>query len=226
MLLVAAFHAQAADPAVDHASGKVYRIDGGKRTQLFTMNGVSRVSPGGRLQYETAYLDLDGKLALTESASFDKGSGGRLQAFTIRQHQLGELYELVVDGGKLLYATTKADGSKHSKQQDLPPRLVVGASFRAFIREHWEELDSGKRIDVQLVVIDRQDTYDFIFSKLDEGIMRMKAKSIFVNAVVGPLDFAFDDEGSRLLTVRGRMLPMFKDGAKFKDFDGELVFDR
>src|SRR3954469_5738877 len=90
----------ASDPVVDRASGTVFEINGDKSTKVFTLQGNARMSPGGKLLYETIYLDLSGRVAVTESASF---SQERLESFVIRQHQLGELYELSTDDGTLRY---------------------------------------------------------------------------------------------------------------------------
>jgi hypothetical protein len=215
-------------PADGFRGGKIFELGSEGKRLLFTMHAELLAPDSKTRTFVSRYVDDRGQEALTERAVFKEL---KLREYTINQEQLGESYELTVDQGKLHFSATRK-GKTETAQVELPDNLVIGPSFVPFLREHWGQLQKQETIKARLAVLDRQDTYGFEFVKLRETefagkaavVIRMSPTSTFVSAVVRPTYFTLSPDGSRILEIKGRMLPKLKVGSRWIDFDGEAVF--
>ncbi len=208
--------------------GAVYDKGGASKTLLFKIEADLK-SPGPGLEvFSSRYLNPDGSDAMDEEASFDHL---KLLHYSIRQRQLGESYELSVQGEKMRFSVTRA-GATEVKETAVPANLVIGPSLVPFLREHWKEIVGGETIRAQLAVLDRMDTYGFEFEKVRESavsgagsvVVRMKPSSFFVSAVVRPSYLTVSADGSRILEIQGRMMPKKRESRHWVDFEGDAVF--
>ena len=208
--------------------GKIYELNSNKKKLLFTINAKLATSSNGHSVFLSSYLDANNEESLTEEASFKQLE---LQRYVIDQKQLNEIYELKITDGKMFFSITKK-GRVEKKTQDLSSGLIIGPSFVPFLQQHWAELQGRKKVRAQLAVLERMNTYSFEFEKLrdaksnsvDVVIIRMKPTSTLLSAVVRPVYFTVTSDGSKILELKGRMLPKRKAGSRWEDVDGEAVF--
>lgn len=122
--------------------------------------------------------------------------------------------------------------NSEKKTRDLPANLIIGPSFVPFLKQHWVEIQEQKKVGAALAVLDYMDTFSFVFEKMrdsksegrDTVIVRMKPYNIFISSFVSPIYFVVKADGSRIMQLKGRMLPKRKIGTHWEDFDGEAVF--
>jgi hypothetical protein len=198
-----------------------------KKSLLFTMvAGLASPSKDVNV-FSSRYFDLEGGEILTEEAIFNKVA---LQKYVVHQRQLNEVHELEITSGNMNFKVTK-NGITTEKNRALPDNLVVGPSFVPFLQQHWALIQSGKKLEAQLAVPERMDFYSFEFEKVlsPEAVantvtVRFRPSSTLVASVVRPLYFTLSADGTKILNIRGRLLPKLKKGSRWQDFDGEAMF--
>jgi hypothetical protein len=209
--------------------GKIFELNSHKSKLLFTINADLKVTSDGTELFLSSYLDENKNEVMTEEASFE---GINLQKYVIEQKQLHERYELKVADGKLLFSVTK-DGRTEKTTRDLPENLIVGPSFVPFLHLHWAEIEQKRKVEAVLAVLDYMDTFRFEFQKIRDEVVdgekqvlvRMKPYSTLISSVVRPVYFVVNSDGTRILSIKGRMLPKLKQGSRWADFEGEAVFN-
>ncbi len=208
--------------------GTIYESGSQRKSLLFSIHAdLLAPNPSSRT-FVSSYLDPQGQEVMNERATF---KDLQLQRYVISQKQLGETYELSVDHGKMRFSVTRA-GQTEVKERSLPENLVVGPSLVPFIQQHWSDLQGLRKVQAQLAVLDRMDTYGFEFMKVRElqfegrnaVLIRMSASSTLIAAVVHPTYLTVLPDGSRILEVKGRMLPKRRVGSRWEDFEGEAYF--
>lgn len=88
-------------------------------------------------------------------------------------------------------------------------------------------------MNVRYGVPDRRETVGFEFKKVGEKeiggkllwSIRMKPSSFLIAAIVKPLHFYFEPDGSKLMQIEGRVPPKRADGSHFKDLDARSVYE-
>jgi hypothetical protein len=215
---------KAAGTVVERRGGNIYDLSTGEN--LFKIEANIKPGKDGHIFFESLYLDNNKQEVMTEEAYFYQM---RLQRYVVRQNQLNEDYELKVKNNKLQFSIRK-NGIVKTKETDLPDNLVIGPSFVPFFQQHWKEIMSEKKVPVRLAVLDYMDTFGFEFEKVKSEnethsvLVRMRATSIFVAAMVNPVYFLVQSDGSKIIEMKGRMLVKIKDGNSLRDFEGRAVF--
>lgn len=218
---------EAAKP-VKFKGGKIFEMNSNKKQLLFTLKAELKKPQKDLNIFISSYIDSDKNEVLTEEAHFLKFD---LQKYIIDQKQLNEKYELQISEGKMHFMVQK-DGKTEVKTRDLPSNLVVGPSFVPFLQNNWSDIQAKKKVGAQLAVLDFMDTFSFEFQKIRdekfEGasavVVRMKPESSLVSSVVRPVYFLVKSDGSKILELKGRMLPKRKVGLRWEDLEGEAVF--
>lgn len=204
--------------------GHIYDLITGKN--LFTIEAEVKPEKEGATIFSSRYFDADSNEAMTEEAYFYQT---RLQRYKVKQSQLNEIYELNVSGKKLTF-TVQKNGETRTKTKAAPENLVVGPSFVPFFQAHWKELTERKKVIADLAVMDYMDTFGFEFEKVEtsdnvKGVtVRMRPTSVIVSAVVDPVYFLVQNDGTKILELKGQMLVKLKVGNSWQDFDGRAVF--
>ena len=214
---------------VINGSGKILELNSANKSAIFTLNSQLRTMATGFKIFKSTYLDASKKEAMKEEASFNQFA---LQKYVVHQLQLNEVYELSVADGKMNFSITK-NGAVKKKTRELQENLIIGPSFVPFLQQHWGEVQSGKKVLAQLAVLEQMDTFTFEFEKVSatkevvEGpvTVRMKANSSLISAFVRPVYIVVKPDGSRILEIRGHMLPKQKVGSRWEDFDGDAFFE-
>jgi hypothetical protein len=216
--------AQASVPTA--VKGKVYDLD--MKNVLFTYDHKIN-GQGEDKTVNNLFLAPDGSTVATEKTVV---KGKSLVSYEVEQKQVGTVGKVEVQGDQVKFTYTK-DGKTKSDSEKLKGNLVVGPTLIPFIRDNWQALLSGKEIDVRFGVADRLETVGFTLKKVEDKdyngqkavVIRMKATSFIIAALVKPVHFTLSANSDRLLEMRGRTVPKRKDGDSWKDLDAVVVYE-
>ena len=214
--------------SVKFQGGNIYEMNSDRKNLLFVMKAELKKSAKGKTTFSSYYFDTEKNEILTEEASFEQLN---LKRYVIHQKQINEIYELDISEDKMVFSVTK-EGRTEKTTKNLTTNIIIGPSFVPFMQKHWSEIQEQKTVTAELAVLDRMDTYGFEFEKIrdlkldgkDTVMVRMKPSSTLVSSVVRPVYFVVAADGSRILELKGRMLPKRKIGSRWEDFEGEAVF--
>jgi hypothetical protein len=119
------------------------------------------------------------------------------------------------------------DGDNFSKpvflkiDTDLP--LVIDAGFDHFIRDYWNELIAGRRLEFQFPVVARQSIFNFEitasncqYDSQQDQCFSMKPGNWFLSALLDPIELGYDPVSRRLKRYRGLSNVEDKNGAGYE----------
>lgn len=180
--------------------------------------------------YENKITDLEGNLLVVEKTVM-KDAGMTLVSFEQDQKQLETVGRLEVVDGKIQFSFTK-NGKTKTDNESFSSDFIVTSTLVAFVKSNWDKISKGETVKARLGVLDRLETVGFQFSKDKEKmfgetagvVVKMKASSLIISAIVNPLFLAFKADGSGVMEVEGRTSVKVKADGKFKDFDGLTVY--
>ncbi len=211
----------------ENYTGTIFEQNSRQQTKLYTLEVMESAPETGESQ--TIYKDIEGSVVIEEKT---KLNGADLVKFEIDHKQLQQKGIIEIKDGKAFFTKVTADGKTSTKDEKLGKTFVVAASFRKFVKANFEDLKAGKTIEFRYGVWDRQETVGFeVFKEKTEKVadqevvvLKMKPSSFLIAALVKPLFFKFNSDGSRLLELNGRVGPKKKDGSSWKDLDAEVVY--
>lgn len=174
------------------------------------------------------YKDLQGQVAVEE---YGVVKGDKLVSFEIDQKQSQEKGRVQVQGDKILFSYEK-NGQKKTAEEKFRGPLLTNANFNMYVANHWQELSSGKEVEVRFAVWFRLETVGFKIFKVGEVQrgsqkliqLRMKASSFVIAAIVDPLNFWYSEDGKRLVELSGRVSPKTLKSGEFKDLDADVRY--
>lgn len=207
--------------------GNAFEQNSNKGKQLFTL-AVTELNPEGS-EIEAIYKDMEGNVLVTEKSTLQ---GSNLVKLEIDHKQLGQKGIIEVKEGKAFFTKVMADGKSTTKDEKIGKTFVVSTTFRKFVKDNWEAISGGKTVEFRYGVWDRQETVGFEVFKTgsekngdqDVVVLKMKPSSFLIAALVKPIIFKFNADGSRMLELNGRVAPKKKDGNSWKDLDAELIY--
>ncbi|PWU22826.1 MAG: hypothetical protein C5B49_00055 [Bdellovibrio sp.] len=213
------------------AEGKISAVlyeKGSQRSKkLFTLD--VDIETKGPFQREVAtYRDPEGKVVVEESALL---KGAQVVSSVTQQNQTQQKGEIEYDGKNATFSKTENDKTKKITET-VDGDFVVSGSFRHFVESKFPRIAAGETVKFRLGVWDRQETIGFsLFKTGEEGSgeqkvfnVKMKASSIIVAALIDPINFKFNKDGSKILEMTGRTAPKIKKGSSWKDLDVEAVY--
>lgn len=212
----------------ENYGGTIFEQNSQRKTRLFTLEVVETVAADIN-EVHSVCKDLNGQVVIEEKTQF---KGEDLLKFEIDQKQLQQKGVIELKEGKVFFTKISADGKSTTKDEKVGKTLVLAASFRKYIKSHFSELKEGKTLEFRYGVWDRQETVGFeVFKEKvekdgeqDVYLLKMKPSSFLIAALVKPIFFKFNHDGSRLLEMNGRVGPKQKDGTSWKDLDAEIVY--
>lgn len=212
----------------DPFTGILYEPGSDRKTELYRVKGTERTE-GNRKRIQTEFTGADGKAALSEEAHFEDG---RLLSYRIDQKQVGETRLLRIEAGRAYFSTTR-DGKTATDDESIDDRFIIGLTTVDYLRRNWDRILKGETLDSRFAVLERRETVGFKFFKTAEErrgdkdvvLVMMKPTSFVIAALVDPLVFVMTKDGSRLLELRGRLLPKrLRADGKWADQDYEAVY--
>lgn len=180
--------------------------------------------------WNSKIVDAQGKLIMTETAKIE---GYRIIHQYLEQLQIGEAYELKVEGMKATFTTYKLqDGKKgdptETKTVDIGDNFITGPATEFFLKGKWSELLDSKSIKVEFGVFELSRTVGFNFTKikdLEKSVeVQMKPSNFFISALVSPLIMEFDKETKKLIRFKGRTPLRELVNGKWKAWDAEILY--
>lgn len=210
-------------------NAKIFEEGSDKKNLLFTYKSELE-KKGDTSVITNTYSEPGGAVVAIETTEY--GKDGAIKSYKMSQKQLGAEGAVTVADGKAKF-TYSRDGKDKSDEEGVGGDFIAGPRIPDDIKANWDKLMKGEKISRRLAVLDRQETVGFEFAKFKDSeingqkavIIRMKPSSFVISQLVDPLMFYFSADGQKLLELRGRTQVKRKDGSKYKDLDGETVFD-
>jgi hypothetical protein len=151
-----------------------------------------------------------------------------LQRFDAVNAQAGFVGSAVVSAdGRRVDFRLERDGRVTTASQDIDAPVVAGPTVHGFIRAHWDQLISGSRLKVRMIVMTRTTTYGFDVRAAPAAngttTFTVTPSSMLIRLVVAPLRVTFDT-ARNVVRYEGRVPPMrFGDG-KWHDLDARVDY--
>ena len=214
--------------ADETVTAQAYEQNTNKAKKLFDYVSTT-TEKDGLSEIVLAYKDLQGQAVYEENAVI---KGSDFVKTSIFQKQTGESAAVEVKDGKIIFTKTSADGKTKTETEKLGKTMVMSINFKRFVHDHWKEILDGKDVDFRYGVWDRMETVGFeIFKDKDTSIngekgviVKMKPSSFVIAALVKPIFFTYNADGTKLFELNGRVPAKLKSGDKWKDLDCEVVY--
>ncbi|MCB0378678.1 MAG: hypothetical protein KDD33_09315 [Bdellovibrionales bacterium] len=199
------------------SKGELFDLDG--KTKRFSYERFH--DEGAEQQTDRSlYKDLQGDVMVEEKLIT---KNGEFVSYAIDHKQTGEKGLVEKRGDKIFFQKTKSDGKVDTDTESYPSHFMVGMQIVSYMRQHWDALKGGKKVEIRLGVWSRTETIGFRLrkgdSKAGEFVVVMEPSSFFIRSLVDPLHFYFDPSDKRLVKITGRTQPKIKKDGKWKDFD-------
>ncbi len=178
------------------------------------------------LKFHNVYSYPDGKEAFTEDVEL---KGTEVISYKVNQKQLVEEGAIEVKDKKIFFTYKKKDHEKKTAEEDYVDNLVIGPSIVPYMQKTWDKIKAGDKVRVRLAVPDRRETVGFEFFKDKTSteamiVVKMKASSLVISAIVDPLYFTFLPDGSRMFEMKGRTQAKKERDGKFSDLDAHTIY--
>ena len=209
-------------------TGKVYPLEGDNGDPVYTFERVSH-TVGRQTTVEVWFRDLEGNDALYEKVIYDRGRVVRCDSY---QNQVGEHYVLHVADGRAVFSISRDDNTSRSEEAWTPNTVIID-ELPEYIRHHWDTLMRGDDLQIRFVVMFRGETVGFTIYKertttwndQPAVAIRLKPSNFFIALFVRPVELIFrDDDRKTLLETVGRLPVKKRQGSKWVDFSGRLVW--
>jgi hypothetical protein len=221
-------------------AGNIFALQPDGRKLLFKSKRTTARS-GAVVTVTIEYTYPDGTPAARSRIVYE---AGRLQAYELDELQTGDhgravfaldpenagRRRILFDYAKTHNGETRKSNATESLQKD----TLVDDMIPDFIVDHWDALMSGAAVKFRFIALSRKETVGFELVKESETTrgseamvrVKMEPTSLIIAHLVDPLFFVVEKNGShRVREYIGRTTPMVKNGAKWKDLDGDTVFD-
>lgn len=209
-------------------SGNIYELNSNKQKKVYSYTNIQEEKEG--LTDQTMiYKDLEGNQLVTEKSQM---KGAQFIKMELNHHQMNEKATVEIKDGKVYFTKTTADGKVKTADEKLGKTFVISSNFFRYVKENFSDLLNGKEVSFRFGSWERMETVGFEIFKVGEEkigdqevvVIKMKASSFIIAALVPPLFFKFTKDGTRLLEMKGRIPVKLKSGDSWKDQDAEVVY--
>ncbi|WP_374030162.1 hypothetical protein [Bdellovibrio bacteriovorus] len=209
-------------------SGTLYDLKSNQTKKLYTVHIAIQPAEDG-VHTEATYKDLNGAMVVQEKGVL---KGAQVLRYEMNRPQTQEKGSFSVVDGKIHFEYEGPGGKKKSAEEKVKGTVLSTANFNAFVTENWNDLSSGKALDVRFAVWDRLETVGFTLEKRGETEhkgekwmeLRMKPTSFVIAALVDPIYLWYSTADKRLTMMKGRVSPKIMKDGKWKDLDAEVVY--
>ncbi len=207
-------------PAEELFFSKVYRQNSNRQQLLFYhYNNYELVENTEILQH--FYVLPDSTISVIDEVVMEDGE------FKSSKSQFLEVDEtgIVNRNGNKMTMIFQKNGKVKQKELNYPPDLLVGPLFNDHIRQNWQSLISGEKIDFKLPAPDILSVATFTFQKVDNSgyekseqiVFKLDVASIFLKLLVKPSYFVYDLSSQRLLSIHGTTILRTKQKGKWQN---------
>jgi hypothetical protein len=208
--------------------GKIFdRKEGFESAPLFQMTIINE---SGDDIKKTYYKDREGKIAVSEITTLKDGNFKRLDLDSPQDSSHGSIERR---DGKLFFSYQVKGQSVKSSSEDDVENFVVPSTMVLYLQRQWGKLMAGEKVKVRFGVVDRAESVGFEYSKTKDFtekkqnlvVIKMKASSLFVSAIVDPIYFTVDKDQVRVVRSDGRVIPKLLQGKKLMELDALTLFE-
>jgi hypothetical protein len=197
---------------------------------LFTQETKVDTSPLGQTTWSSEIKDAKGILVMTEKATVQND---RTTHQYVEQLQIGEAYELNVEGDQATFRTFKIKDGKTGPAESTKPvtikdNFVTSPATEFYLQKRWSDILAGAIVPVEFGIFELSRTIGFEFKKLSETEdrveLRMKPSNFFVSMVASPMIMEFDKKAKKMVHFKGRTPVREMIGGKWKAIDAEIIY--
>ncbi|MBT4761712.1 MAG: hypothetical protein HOO06_08460 [Bdellovibrionaceae bacterium] len=197
--------------------------------KLFTWEKYVEQKPDGTLVDTSKFISLEGKPLVNRITTFKNSKVVRFEAIQYQNNTRGTID---FKGDKIFFKYFENGKQTKSDDETVDKNLVLPSTLVSHAQKNWKTITKGDTVKVRIAVWHRLDTVGFKMFKVREFTekgqyiveVKMKPSSFLIAALVDPLLFRFTKDGSKLLSMKGRVAPKRKVKNKFKDLDAEGVY--
>ncbi|MEI7973950.1 MAG: hypothetical protein WCH11_06245, partial [Bdellovibrio sp.] len=205
--------------------GEIFELDSEPSRKLFDVQ--IQVQNENELEKRNSeFRTPGGDLVLRE---FAEVQGARFLKTRIEQLQTGENVVIRrLSDRELEFEVTDAKGKVDRKSDKFKRTLVMSSSFQNFIRENWEAIKKGEKIEFDLGVWQRRQVLGFRLQRTGGSDQRHEIQMEIDNRLLRfllptAIEFVMDGSG-KILSQKGRVQPMVQKNGAWKDLDAHLIF--
>lgn len=217
------------DESKNPLTGEGFDLETGKK--IFDFSRTQK-KEGSKLVAERKFKDLGGKVLVEEWVEYDDR---RLKSFKIKYHQTGQEGLVEIKNDKIFFTYKNSQSAVDKNDEDLEENTIIGEQIPSFIKSQWASIVKGDTQKIRLIVPHRTETVGFHLLKdkvvnqdgKEVTIVKMRAGSIFIRAIVDPLYFYFDASDPKnihLVEYRGRTQPKKKTSSGYGDLDARTIY--
>lgn len=203
--------------------GVVYDKEG--KEKKWTYERYQRVE-GNAIFDRAIYKNMEGKVDTEEKMHT---VDGKLVRYDMSQNQIKQEAWIEVKDAEVTFNLKKYRKRNYPQTSKLPPNFVVGLSLVPMMQAHWDKLNKGEEVEINLGVWHRQEAIEFKLSRESsndqELVVKMNPASMFIRAVVDPIYFTFDKTTRDLTQYKGRTTPKEQRGRSYYDYDGLVKYE-
>lgn len=208
-----------------------YELDSKLEKKMFTSEIRTRTE--GDFQI-TEGVTKDAKTGAVVLREVSKTREGELIEVKVEQLQTGDSGTVQIKDGSVHFEHSPKDGKKKTASEKIKKTPVIASTnLLMFVQRHWDKIQADKEMDVRMAVWDRAETVGFtIIADGEEETaygkaihLRVKPSSFIIAAFLKPLHLWFSTDGTKLLTMKGRIGAKIKKGDEWEATDAEVVYD-
>jgi hypothetical protein len=160
---------------------------------------------------------------------------GHVRHVMTENSALQKTYDFEVREGRTHYQTTDLITKGIKKSEDAAPdNLVVPSTLIAYLRQFSKDLIAGKPVEVEMAVLERQNSYAFTMQKIREEktssgdtilVFKFYPSNLLLRLLVDPMYFSLKPDKFELVSIEGKSMLRKKVGDQFKEFTAKTLFD-
>ena len=171
---------------------------------------------------EVEYVSAEGETLATKCIDF---SNSRIAPdFEMRDTRFGRF------GARNLGNKIEVFGPDSEGRFKTEAAMVIDGGFDYFIRDHWQDLETGEPVKINFAVVDRGVSFGFELQKIRTGRLgqqpvtyfQMKIDNWFLKMLVEPIEVAYYSELKRLAQFEGISNIYDERG---KNYNTRIVFE-
>ena len=161
---------------------------------------------------EVFYKAPDGELLARKLV--DYRSGATTPSFEQQNFYSNETIRVGLEAGQVNMVIVDNDSQQTRSQSAVKPGdklpVVIDAGFDEFVREHWDQLVAGEKLEFQFPFADRETLVELRIGPLacsyetsTDQCFRLDLANWFFRLLVAPIELGYDREDRQLVRYRG-----------------------
>lgn len=221
-ILISTFLSLQNATATEIFTADLYDLSG--QEKKFTYEG-QREYTVDTMNFKASYKNLDGTLAVEETAQITAGTVVR---YEIQRKPTNEVGIIEVKDNKIIFKYHDGQSQKKDKSEPLQPDTLVSANLFVYLQANIEKILAKQDVKFKYAVWYRQETVGFKYSyEKEDGnsvIVRMAPTNMLYRSLVDPIFITVDKTSHKVTHYKGRTTPKIQVDGKFKDFDTSFSY--